>query len=66
MDAEVKALYTVGLDRCILASDAGGQTYGSPPSMFRAYLQLLLNTGLPLKDIRVLSSDRPKQLLHLS
>jgi Family of unknown function (DUF6282) len=66
MEAEVKALYTVGLDRCILASDAGGQTYGSAPSVFRAYLQLLLNTGLPLKDIRVLSSDRPKQLLHMS
>jgi hypothetical protein len=66
MEAEVKALYTVGLDRCILASDAGGQTYGSAPTVFRAYLQLLLNTGLPLKDIRVLSSDRPKQLLHMS
>jgi hypothetical protein len=66
MDAEVKLLNEIGIERCVLASDAGAQIYGTAPTMFRAYLQLLNNTGLPLQAIRTMSSDTPKQLLNMA
>jgi hypothetical protein len=65
IEAEVKLLNEIGLERCILASDAGAQIYGTAPTMFRAYLQLLNNSGLPLQAIRMMSADRPKQLLNM-
>jgi uncharacterized protein DUF6282 len=65
MEAEVKLLNEIGLERCILASDAGAQIYGTAPTMFRAYLQLLNNSGLPLQAIRTMSADKPKQLLNM-
>jgi hypothetical protein len=66
IEAEAKLIQEVGVDRCILASDAGAQIYGTAPTMFRAYLQLLANCGLPAEDIRLMSSTRPKQLLNMA
>lgn len=66
IEAEAKLIHDVGVDRCILASDAGAQIYGTAPTMFRAYLQLLANCGLPVDDIRLMSITRPKQLLNMT
>ena len=44
---EVALLKRIGSQRCILASDAGAQVNGTAPSVFRSYLQMLNNAGLP-------------------
>jgi hypothetical protein len=62
---EVSWLNHIGTGRCVLASDAGAQTYGIAASVFRAYLQLLNNAGLPLKEIRAMAVDHPLRLLNL-
>lgn len=63
---EVKWLSHIGTSRCILASDAGAQTAGTPPTVLRAYLQMLNNAGVPLKDIKAMSGAQPARLLGLS
>jgi hypothetical protein len=65
VEEEVRWLDHIGTARCVLASDAGAQTYGTQASVFRAYLQLLNNAGLPLKDIQAMSTDHPSRLLNL-
>lgn len=66
VDEEVKWLNTIGTRRTVLASDAGAQTYGTAPSVYRAYLQLLNNGGLPLKAIKAMAVDHPRSLLNMS
>lgn len=63
---EVKLLSYLGSKQCILASDAGAQVFGTAPSVFRGYLQILLNAGLPLKDIRLMAFDRPREMLKMN
>ena len=55
----------IGTQRCVLASDAGAQIYGTQPSVFRAYLQLLNNGGLPLAEIKRMAWEHPRRLLNL-
>jgi hypothetical protein len=66
LDQEVQWLNHIGTSRCILASDAGAQTAGTPASVLRAYLQLLNNAGVPLKDITAMACEQPARLLGLS
>lgn len=63
---EAKLLDYVGPKRCILASDAGAQVFGTAPTVFRGYLQLLNNAGLPLDDIKLMAFERPAQMLNLN
>lgn len=65
VEQEVSWLNTIGTERCVLASDAGAQIYGTAPSVYRAYLQLLNNAGLPLKEIRRMAVDHPTRLLNM-
>ena len=65
VDEELRWLQHIGTDHCFLASDAGAQIYGTPASVFRAYLQMLNNAGLPLKEIQTMTIDHPKRLLGL-
>jgi len=62
---EVRWLRELGTRRCILASDAGGQVYGTGPSILRGYLQLLNNSGVPLEEIRTMAVDNPRSLMNL-
>ena len=66
VEDEVRWLNELGTQRCVLASDAGAQIYGTQSSVFRAYLQLLNNAGLPLSAITAMAVDNPKRLLHMS
>ena len=43
VEKELEWLNAIGTERCVLASDAGAQIYGTQPSVSRAYLQLLNN-----------------------
>lgn len=65
LDEEIRWLNELGTQRCVLASDAGAQIYGTEPSMFRAYLQILNNAGLPIEAIKKMAIDNPKSLLHM-
>ena len=65
VDEEIRWLRELGTERCVLASDAGAQIYGTQASVFRAYLQILNNAGLPIEWIRVMAIDNPKVLLHM-
>ena len=51
VEKELEWLNAIGTERCVLASDAGAQIYGTQPSVFRAYLQLR-TTGPPLAEIK--------------
>jgi hypothetical protein len=65
VEEELSWLNAIGTKRCILASDAGAQIYGTQPSVFRAYLQLLNNAGLPLAEIKRMAFEAPRHLLNL-
>jgi predicted metal-dependent phosphotriesterase family hydrolase len=66
IDEEVRWLKELGTQRCVLASDAGAQIYGTVPSMLRAYLQILNNAGIPVEALKTMAIDNPKRLLHMS
>jgi len=66
VEEEVRWLNELGTSRTYLATDAGAQIFGTVPSMFRAYLQHLNNTGLPLPAIKTMAIDNPKRLLHMA
>ena len=65
IEQEVALLKEVGTQRCILASDAGAQVFGTAPTVFRGYLQLLNNAGLPISEIKEMASERPRRLLNM-
>ena len=65
VEKELEWLNAIGTQRCVLASDAGAQIYGTQPSVFRAYLQLLNNGGLPLAEIKRMAWEHPRRLLNL-
>jgi hypothetical protein len=65
VEEELRWLDIIGTQRCVLASDAGAQIYGTQPSVFRAYLQLLNNGGLPLAEIKRMAWEHPRRLLNL-
>jgi hypothetical protein len=65
-EEEAQLLNAVGPERCVLASDAGAQVFGTAPSVFRGSLQLLRNEGVSDADIRTMAWANPRRLLNLN
>lgn len=53
----------VGADRCLLSSDLGQKSNGSPVERFGRYLDDLVSVGISAFDIKKMIRDNPRELL---
>lgn len=54
----------VGADRCLLSSDLGQESNGSPVERFGSYLDDLVKAGISAFDITKMVCDNPRKLLQ--
>jgi hypothetical protein len=57
-------ILSVGVERCIISSDAGQPFNPNPPETLRVFAQCLHEAGLDEEAIRVLAIDNPRRLVE--
>jgi hypothetical protein len=60
------AIKTLGVDNCVLVSDAGQRHNPMPPESLRVFAQSLFEQGLSREEIRMLIEENPARLIGLS
>jgi len=64
---DIRWIKEVNSERVVLASDTGAAGPAAhEPSVFRSYLQLLNNAGLPMDRIKLMGFDNPRRLVHMA
>lgn len=60
----VETIYELGVENCVLSSDAGAAVYPMAPEALRSYVQCLIDTGLGIGDAKRMMSENPLRLLE--
>ena len=60
----VETMYELGVEHCIISSDAGAAVYPMAPEALRSYVQCLADTGLEVEDAKRMMNDNPLRLLE--
>lgn len=60
----VETMYELGVEHCILSSDAGAAVYPMAPEALRSYVQCLIDTGLSVEDAKRMMNENPVHLLE--
>jgi Family of unknown function (DUF6282) len=60
------SMRTVGIERCVIASDLGASTNVTPVEGMKLYIDLLLRAGLTADEITRMARDNPVHLLGVT
>jgi hypothetical protein len=60
----VEHMYELGVEHCVISSDAGAAVYPMAPEALRSYVQCLVDTGLAVEDAKRMMNDNPLRLLE--
>jgi len=60
----VETMYELGVEHCVISSDAGAAVYPMAPEALRSYVQCLIDTGLAVDDAKRMMNDNPLRLLE--
>lgn len=58
----VETIHAIGVEHCILSSDAGAAVFPIQPECLRCYVQCLVDTGLKEDEARQMMCDNPIRL----